>query len=429
MPRLYLRVLSQARPLSHDGDIDSIDSDSTLLEGYDLGVEWLIKENDGSVRGHGVTDYRGLADIADPNVDWLKDPENTVVFLPSQFVLMVTCAVPGRSAAQIRRALPFAVEEFVATDIELMHIAHAGIKAGQPVRCNIVAHETMINWLACFRSLGVNPGYFVADSQVLPTANNSASVLFEGTTALVAAQDQAAVVDIDNLVFALNSLDVSEIAVINGQLSAIDEGQLENQPAIVNVDMSPHGVLDYLADQFGGNSFINLLQGGYTPVRPKSANSGKWQGVGTLAAAWLLIAFTGMVAQGFWASAQADRLQKESFAFYKDAFPRESEPSTVEQLRRRMRAKLGQSGAADEDNAFVGLTAQFANVVGNSGRVDSLSYTQQREELTVEVLLDGYEELESLKDKLAQAGIALEVVSSEAVESGARSRLRMRYES
>ncbi|MCR9258176.1 MAG: type II secretion system protein GspL [Pseudomonadaceae bacterium] len=426
MPRLFLRVLSQAVPLSSDGDIDS---ESPLLEGYDLGVEWLIKENDGSVRGTGVTDYRGLADIADPNIDWLKDPENTVVLLPSQFVLMVTCDVPGRSTAQIRRALPFAVEEFVATDIELMHIAHAGIKAGQPVRCNIVAHETIVNWLACFKSIGVNPGYFVADSQVLPTDSNSASVLFEGSTALVAAEDQAAVVDLDNLVFALNSLDVSEISVINGELSPVDQGLLENHPTVIHADMSPHGVLDYLADQFGRSGFINLLQGPYTPVRPKSAHAGKWQGVGTLAAVWLLVAFVGMVAQGFWASTQADRLQEESFAFYKNAFPRESQPNTVDQLRRRMRAKLGQSNSAEENSAFVGLTAQFANVMTSSGRVDSLSYTQQREELTVEVLLDSFDDLESLKGKLAQAGIALEVVSSESEDAGARSRLRMRYES
>lgn len=426
MPRLFLRVLSQAKLLSHDDDVDS---DTPLDEGYDLGVEWLIKENDGSVRGTGVTDYRGLADIADPNIEWLKDPDNTVVFLPSQFVLMVTCEVPGRSTAQIRRALPFAVEEFVATDIELMHIAHGGIKAGAPVRCNIVAHETVANWLACFKSLGVNPGYFVADSQVLPTDNNSASVLFEGNTALVAAQDQAAIVDPDNLVFALNSLDVSRIVVINGELSTLDQGQLDNQPEITHVALSQHGVLDYLADQFHGPGYINLLQGIYTPIRPKSAHSGKWQGVAALAAIWVVVAFVGMVAQGWWASTQAERLQQDSFAFYKDAFPQESQPNTVDQLRRRMRAKLGQSNGSDNSNTFVGLTAQFANVMTSSGRVDSLSYTEQREELTVEVLLDGYEELESLKDKLAKAGIALEVVSSEAEAAGARSRLRMRYKS
>ena len=135
MPRLYLRVLSPAQPLSLEGGDDD--------EGYALDVEWLIKEDGGAVRGTGVTDYRGLAEVADSNLEWLQNPLNTVVFLPSQFVLSVECNVPGRNAAQIRRALPFAAEEFVASDIESMHIAHAAIKPGHPVTCNILPHELM----------------------------------------------------------------------------------------------------------------------------------------------------------------------------------------------------------------------------------------------------------------------------------------------
>jgi general secretion pathway protein L len=414
MPRLFLRVLSEAQSVPDD-------------EGYDLGVEWLIRENDGSVRGGGVTDYRGLADIADPNVEWLADPENTVVFLPSQFVLMVTCTVPGRSAAQIRRALPFAAEEFVATDIEQMHIAHDNITPGQPVACNIVAHEVMENWLACFKSLQVNPGYFVADSAVLPAGENIASVLFEGDTALVASADQAATVDRGNLVFALNTLDVARIYTINGELSDIERGQLEKNPEIESVTISEHGVLDYLAGEFAAANFINLLQDRYRPVRPKSAHAGRWQNVAALAALWLVIAFVGLLAQGWWASSEADRLEQESFAFYKATFPKESQPSSLDQLRRRMRAKLGTAAGEGESSDFVGLTAQFANVIDTNSQVESLSYTDQRRELTVEVMLKSYADLDVIKDKLANSGVAVEVVSAEQVEAGARSRLRVRY--
>lgn len=416
MPRLFLRVLSEATPLPEG-------------EGYDLGVEWLIKENDGSVRGTGVTDYRGLSDIADPNVDWLANPENTVVYLPSQFVLMVTCEVPGRSAAQIRRALPFAAEEYVASDIELMHIAHRAIKPGTPVLCNIVAHEVMRNWLDCFKSLQVNPGYFIADSQVLPAGAGVASVMFEGDMALVAAQDQAATVDRGNLVFALNTLDAQRIFTINGELSDLERGQLENSPELEHVPTSEHGVLDYLADKFTGAQFINLLQGGYQAARPKSPHAAKWSGVAALAASWLVIAFVAMIAQAWWASSEADRLQEESFAFYQSTFPRESQPNTVDQLRRRMRAKLGQKAADGDGSAFVGLAAQFANVIDANSRVDSLSYTEQRRELTVEVMLNSYADLDVIKEKLASAGVDVEVVSAEAEESGARSRLRVRYRS
>ena len=57
----------------------------------------------------------------------------------------------------------------------------------------------------------------------------------------------------------------------------------------------------------------------------------------------------------------------------------------------------------------------------------ALSYTDQRKELTVEVMLNSYADLDVIKDKLAGAGVAVEVVSAEQVDAGARSRLRVRY--
>ena len=116
-----------------------------------------------------------------------------------------------------------------------------------------------------------------------------------------------------------------------------------------------------------------------------------------------------MVIQGWWASSEADRLEAESYALYKAAFPGESQPRSLDQLRRRMRAKLGQSGG-DGASTFVGLTAQFANVIDNTSLVNSLSYTEQRQELTVEIMLKSYADLDVIKEKLASAGVAVEVV-------------------
>ncbi|MEM9623581.1 MAG: type II secretion system protein GspL [Pseudomonadota bacterium] len=427
MPRLFLRVLSEAT-----ADFDALPDEGLDADSYQLSVEWLIRENDGSVRGTGTTDYRGLADVADPNVDWLGNPENTVVVLPSQYVLMVNCEVPGRNTAQIRRALPFAAEEYVASDIELMHIAHGPIKAGEPVLCSIVAHDVMQSWLACFASIGVHPGYFITDAQLLPNQAGEASVLFEAGAALVANADQAAIIDQDNLLFALSGLEINKLYTINGEVSALDLGQLDPAPEVEQITDLPHGVLSYLADRFEDSNLshvTNILQGPYQAAKPQSPHAKKWRGVGALAAVWLVVAFVGLIVQGWWAGSEADRLQAESFAFYKELFPRESQPVGVEQLRRRMRAKLG-PGAGDVGSSdFVALTAHFSNVLETDTRVSTLNYADQRRELTVEVMLSSYDDLEIIKSKLAGEGVTVDVTSAEQEGQQVRSRLRMRFAS
>jgi general secretion pathway protein L len=397
-------------------------------EGYEIGVEWLIKENDGSVRGSGVTDYRGLADVADPNVEWLGKPDNTIVLIPSQMVLMVTCEVPGRSAAQIRRALPFAVEEYVATDIESMHIAPAAIKPGSPIVCSIVERAALTNWVGCFRSLGIEPGYFVADAQLLATEGGTASVLFDGDGALVTTADQAAMVDRGTLVFALNAVAPDNVIAVNGELTDLEIGQLDNAPDIESVTLNEYGVMDYLASRFQPNACINLLQGEFKPQQPTNPNATKWMSVAALAALWVVVAFFAMVVEGWWSSSEADRLEADSLALYRQFAPRESQPTGVDVLRRRVASKLGERvvGGGTSTGGFVRLTAEFANALDPGSEVTSLRYQSRNDEVTVEVMLPNYEELEVIQQKLAQEGVTVEVANAEDEGGKVRSRLRVK---
>lgn len=416
MPRLFLRVLSEATILSDD-------------EGYELGVEWLIKESDGSVRASGVTDYRGLADVADPNVEWLGNPENTIVLIPSQMVLTVSCEVPGRSAGQIKRALPFAVEEFVATDIERMHIAPGPIKPGLPILCSIVERTSLASWLNCFSSLGIAPSYFVADAQLLAIESGTASVLFDGDGALVASSDQAAMVDRGTLVFALNSVAPDKIVTVNGVLTDLEVDQLDSPAELETVDLIEYGVLDYFADRFAPAACINILQGPFKPQQQTSARASKWMGVASLAAGWVTIAFLGMVVEALWSSSEADRLEQDSLALYTQFSPREAQPSGIDALRRSVASKLGKQaipGQTNEASGFVQLTSHFANVLDLQSQVTSLRYQARNDEITVEVMLKDYEELEVIRSKLADQGVSVEVANAEEEGGKVRSRLRVK---
>ena len=416
MPRLYLRVMAAAQPLEEG-------------EGYALDVEWLIREADGSTRGAGRTDYRGLADIADPNSPWLRDPDNTVVFVPNQFAIQLACEVPGRNAAQIRRALPYAAEEYIATDIEQMHIAHGQITPGEPVLCHLIAHQTLKGWLDCLAGLGIRPGAFCLDSSVMPQDDTTASVLLQNQTALIAAVREAAVVDRDNLPFALNTLaDIQTLVCVGDTLSELECGQLATNPELTVFKLGEAGVIDYLATQFDAIHALNILQGPYQPARPNSTLKRNGVRLLALASAWVVLSWLSLVVEGWWSQEEAERLEAESYALYQGVLPDESQPRSLDQLRRRVRAKLGQGRLESEGTGvFIGLTAELANAIDARSRMENLNYAEQRQELTVDIVLPNYAALDVLKQTLADSGVLVEVVNAEQEEGGARSRLRVRY--
>ena len=67
--------------------------------------------------------------------------------LPSEDVVYLNVSVPGRTANSIRQALPFALEEFITSDIENVHIAHRPIRPGQPTACAVIEVDLLRAWL------------------------------------------------------------------------------------------------------------------------------------------------------------------------------------------------------------------------------------------------------------------------------------------
>lgn len=413
MPTLFIRFLS------------TVTRDD---EGAHAGSEWLIAEDDGSVRAGGVTDLRGLSDLIDPGADWLQNPGNVVVVLPGEHVLAVSCEVPGRSVGQVRRALPYAVEEFVATDIEGMHLASGSIRHGLPVRCNLIDRRLLDDWLECLDELGLVAGFMASEAELLPSGPGQVSVLFEGDTALVKTVDQAATVDRSNLLLALGSVAADELLLINGRLNDMELGQLDGdvRVSIAGDDgIDAESTLGYLAARWRiQTDTINLLQGRYTPNRPLDPNLARWRAVAALAGIWVAVGLVAMSAEAFWASAQADRLEVASEELYRSIYPQERR---VINIRRQMSARLG-DGRAGSGTGFTGYLGSLAGVLDPTAAVTSLNYTDGRDELAADLLLRGYDDVDRLKGRLEEQGVPVAITSAEQQDSGVRARIRLGVE-
>ena len=408
MPTLFIRLLS---PATHDE------------EGIHLSSAWMIVEDDGSERAKGEADLRGLSELIDPSSQWLHKPDNIVVIVPSEHVLAVSCEVPGRSIGQIRRALPFVVEEFVATEIEGLHLANDVIRKGKPIRCNLIETTLLDDWLECFVTLGLNPGHLVSEAELLPSGPEQVSLLFDGDVVLLKTESQSAIVDRANLVLALGTIQAKKILSINGELQDLERGQLDEELTVETVGSETDSALRYFAHRwFEDNNAINLLQGVYVANHPADPNVARWRAVAALLLVWLLVGFTGLTVEGFWAGIKADSLREEGETLFLDIVPG---TPRITNIRRQLQRLLGVRSADDEPGFGEYMTA-LAEVLGSDISVLSVNYTDARRELDAELTIGNYEELDRLKTRFAERNMDLEVVAAEQTESGVGARVRLR---
>lgn len=410
MPKLFIRLETPAVRVD---------------EGYRVSCQWAICEDDGSLRAGGETDYRGLSDLIDPATDWIAHPGNVIVFVPSHLVLSVTCNVPGRSVGQIRRALPFVVEEFVTTDIDRLHLASGELKRGAPARCSLIDRELLETWLDCLAELGLRPGYLMPEAEMLPAAEHQATLLLDRDEVVIRTVDQAAAVDRENLTMALGSLEAERLLVVYGELTDLERGQIGPDVPVDVLrlqDGDPDSRLLYLAGAWRrGERGINLLQGAFQAKQRTNPLWERWRPVAALAAVWAGIAFLGIIAQGIYAGYRADALEASSEALYREIFPRDQRITNV---RRQMQARLGDRDS-DGGVGFIDQLGVLGTELNPATSVMSLSYTDERDELAADLMMPGYEELDRLKQSLDAKGLAVDITSAEQQERGVRARLRI----
>ncbi|MCZ6853063.1 MAG: type II secretion system protein GspL [Gammaproteobacteria bacterium] len=408
MPTLFIRLLS---PASRDE------------EELQLSSTWLILEDDGSARAEGEADLRGLHELIDPSADWLHKPNKIVVIVPGEHVLGVSCEVPGRNISQIRRALPFVVEEYVATDIEKMHLVSGSIRRGQPIRCNLIDKELLEGWLECFAVLDLNPGQFISESDLLPSSPDRVSVLFDGDSVLFRTEDQSATVDRANLMLALGSVEAKGLLLINGSMNDLERSQLDQEISIETVGDKNASTLMYLATRWlEDRDAINLLQGAYAVNQPAGPEASRWRAVGVLLAVWLVVGFTGMTVQGFWASTKADSLEAESRTLFRDIVGSEQR---VTNAQRQLQNLLGERSSTDGPG-FSEYMSALSVVLDPKASVLSVNFTQARGELDAELVIGDYEELDQIKTSFAERGMEFEVVTAEQQDTGVGARIRLK---
>ena len=394
-------------------------------------LEWLLLDRANALVSQGSGDLEMLERLVDLTA--VQEPTDVVLLVPSEQCLSVRCAVPGRSVGQIRRALPYVVEEFVAGDIDAMHVASGPVRRDNPVDVLLVERGVLAAWLEQLSTRGFVPMYATPDAALLPVEPGDAALLFDNGRVLVRSADQTAAIEADALKLVLESLASGapetgiRFVAVNGRIPELlraEVTQATEHPVQWAETESDVTALAHLAAAFPGKPpAINLLQGAFAPSKQTSDAWMRWRTAAALIGVWVLVLVVGETVRGAWASHRASALNAEAQTLYRSYFPKEQrlQPDLYKQMSDRLGGRSSQS-------MFLSLLGHLASGLSASpgAQVRSITFNDGRAELGAEVAVRGFDALEALKNAWTQEGVAVDISSAEQLDQQVHARIKLR---
>jgi len=230
--------------------------------------------------------------------------KRVVAFIPAAETLALAVELPPMSAAKARSALPYALEDQLAGDLESQHFALGTRLADGRWPVRVIARERLDRYLGVLRGVGVEPQAIVAEADVLRDKPGDLMLWLDGDDAHWRAPGRPTVtLPIDALqdgpAFALGDTTPGALGLrVHGtptdlerhaaSLESIGAGFLQSASQAL-----PDGPLPWLAAQYDPTQAVNLLQGGYAPARSAAAGLDAWRWPLRLAAVAVALQFIG----------------------------------------------------------------------------------------------------------------------------------------
>ncbi|MDH3613412.1 MAG: type II secretion system protein GspL [Gammaproteobacteria bacterium] len=407
----------------------------------DKAAHWIAVDSNGTRISQPVTGplTEATRDAADRAV---------IVLVPAANVLTTTVDIPVRGGSRLLAALPFALEEQLADDVENLHFAVGtrGDSGSLPVA--VVAHEQMQGWLERLAEAGITASRVVAENQGLAR--------IPGTLSLLVADEQIMFNDGADNEFVMQGVKPSDVLTVAGALddASVDETEgsaddgspghllvycdpmdeerfqhdwiaLRHELASVDINLLPDGVLPRLAVTVAADRGINLLQGRYGAKAEIGALFRPWRYAAVLILALTVVAIAGKGVD-YYRLSQEETVLKEQFTQeYRQIRPDDTREvvdpvATVNSVRRG----FGGPAAAQ---VFLPSLQQLAAALRQGGSVDIEAVSYRAGVIDVRLTAPDVATLDNIQRAVSDSGrFNASIQSTDQVGDKVSSRIQIR---
>lgn len=326
--------------------------------------------------------------------------------LPVEAVTACAVRLPTQKARWLRQALPFAVEELLAEDVEQMHLALGELLADGRHRVFAVRRAWLADWLALCPQ---PPQAIAVDADLLP--REGTQLLYLGSRWLLGGADVARMAVTAEAWSTLQAVCPHPHVVYRSDAMQVPEGTVDAGPEVGD------GYC-WLARQ---PLTVDLAQAEFA-TEERNGHWQRWRPLAGLLGLWLVLQWGFDLAQGWYLQRQADEYASASAALYKELFP---EDTKLVNLRAQLDQHLSAAGASGQGQllGLLGQVSQAMLVEGSQVQVQQVDYSSTRGDLALQVQASGFDELEQLRSRLQEAGLAVQMGSASRESTGVSARL------
>jgi len=353
----------------------------------DHAVEWIVADDSGTRRGQAVS-----GSLADAARDVHGRP--VIVLVPATEVLTTTVEIPIRSGPRLRAALPYALEENLADDVDTLHFASGTRRENGKIPVAVVARARMNEWLDALDDAGISATRMIPENYGLARIPGTMSVLIDGDCVMF--NDGA------DSEFVMQGVRPSDTLVAAGMLSdrsneepgddepsghlvayceAADEERLSHdwialrhELHSVDVNLLPDGALPRLAVTVASGGGVNLLQGRYGVKTDYRTQFRLWRNAAVLLLGLVVV---GLLAKGvdlYRLTQEEAALQAQFMEEYRQIRPGDTR-EVLDPLNAVRSVKQGM-GAATGPQVFLPSLRHLSDAMAqnSNARIETISY-------------------------------------------------------
>lgn len=355
------------------------------------------------------------------------------LLIDSRYTTVMSVKVPSKNRSKQLQAIPYAMEDHLAEDLEDIHFAIGRADSHNQIPVIAIKRSLMQDTLSLFSAAGVHIDYMSADCTALPISDNTWSLLlFEQNAIISTSSADAQSCESENLELIFHALleqasdKPAQIKCFSTEADQQQLGFLQQLDMEIILQPIKSHPLEIFVDQLQHLPSLNLLQGKFTQKRKSAHNWLQPWKYTAIAASLFAALYLGLL------SLQSKQLEAENLLLsrnieteFRRAMPDARNLSNMQKRVERRLQELKSAASRDNNNRFLHLLSSATPALSLANNITINAAVFRNNYLDLDISTNSLQNIEQVKSQLLKLPDIKTVLSTTVEKDAVNGRLRL----